>query len=1767
MPNTFNSTTLSTVYNDDWNDSDGYHKILFNSGRSLQARELTQLQTIIQEEITRFGKNIFKEGAAVSKGLMEIDNNYRYVRALTSGQDVTAITPGTLLTGATNGVTARVIENVVLGSGESRLYIRYTGSGSAAAGATEIQFVENESLNSGAYVVGPNIGADVGAGVRLTVDSGDFFATGRFVHAPKQSLILAPTSRNYTGTVGFEIVQDVITVNDTTALYDNTGDTPNVAAPGADRWRIRLVLSDKANVSSSDSFVFLCRIVNSQIVEQVDELDNYNTINDMLARRTYEESGNYLAEPFQLTFEDDDSTDSDIFAVIGPGLAYVRGYRVENDYPKKLKIKRPQQTETINPDFVAPDYGSFVIATGDLDFDIWADGNGEREVNLYTSGGVTQGTAHVKTISKKNSAEFRVYLDNIIIDTGSNQSFDQVARIGDSFATSFEIVTGRLYEGTKQTSLFPLPTSRPSVLTGYSYTYQKSYTSVSSGSPTAGGLTSDENFVDESDWLVVDANGTIQQSATITDNGTSFTLGGTTGSSPFTVVANVNRDNVSRRTKERLQDTCTGALSSGELNLTAAGDGGAIVYDAYDIVSVVDATSGLDITAYFYLDNGQRDTHYEQAKIIKASGAAVTSGNITVTFRYFKWSDDVWPIASNSGLYFDVQSYTNIDYTEIPDHKLTNGTVINLRDYVDFRGKRVGSYIQSANPVVTQPIRVNASYYLSRADKLIATEEGEFEILMGQQAREPLFKKTPDNALELYKIVMNPNTLSPDDINTTFIEHKRYTMADIAKLERKLDALEENYSLTFAELEAKLDQRLDSISGVPIPETGIQIDEFTDQSSAFTEHDDYCAALDPENKLLRPCYEGNNLRLVYRPVGTADWESRNILIKGDNAYIDHVDSAWIAQPLATESVSINPNAKIDYIGDMELSPSSDEWKSDQRGTRAIGGANRLDTKEALLYNSWQWNWGGRAIEDEEVDEQYYAERVGFGRKGLNKRKKATSQRRRRRLGGTGSHINRVVSSDTVRTINNTGRAVDLAVVPWVRSRKIRFRATGLKPNTTFIPFFDGVNVSAWCNDESFARWSGRDDDLGNQGEQYTSGHPDGSAALVSDSFGKLEGSFFIPNVKPSLSISSVGLPTLAIPQGLRFKAGKKEFKLMDVNVPDHNQAGSYATAIYDVSGMISTRKDGMTTTRQPIRYRNNESRIRRAYNVKELKNYLDQVAAPDVDLIEPHISGGWGGDAPINVNVGSLGGAMSQVLLDYVSVDQNSQAGTSILPDLDISFPFAQSFTVDNQFGVVLTKVELFFETKASDLPVTVEIRNMVNGKPGNLKVPGTTVTLEPSSVQDNTDFSTILPTTFTFDEPCYLDPGREYALVVKSQSPDYKVWISRSGDYLAGSTGVRVSTQASNGRLFLPHSGRAGTSKDLDLAFNLYRAVFETNASLVLRNAVVPSKLLDANPIQLEDGSTSAYVKLGCHGLDVGEDVTISGVPVGSYGNLTETAFNKTHTVLAVDAHGFTITVADPGVDARIGGTAVLSTRNIQFITANPQIESVVPNKTSIDVSARFTSGKSLGGSETKFIKETKYKRIVPDQNVVFEAPRVVAQRSVETDGTKTINGLGGFSIDVKIDLKSSNDFVAPIIDLQRASMTLVQHCIDNGSYINPIAETVPYGSSSPSQHITTPMETVEPSTVLETTVDANVPNVANLDFYFRAVMAGENILDKAWTELNPVNPIVKSDDPAEMSTIKFSATDLPAFNTSQIKAVMRSTSMAKTPSIGKIMSRTFLQ
>ena len=149
MPTNFNKNTFATTYKDDWVDSANYHRILFNSGRALQARELTQMQTITQEEIGRLGRHIFNQGAAVNPGSVNVNNTYEFVKlqdaTLPSGTWV-----GTNLISGTNSIGMEVLEAIdAEGSDPATLFVRYTSTSGGTAGTTPVRVSAGETLTGG----------------------------------------------------------------------------------------------------------------------------------------------------------------------------------------------------------------------------------------------------------------------------------------------------------------------------------------------------------------------------------------------------------------------------------------------------------------------------------------------------------------------------------------------------------------------------------------------------------------------------------------------------------------------------------------------------------------------------------------------------------------------------------------------------------------------------------------------------------------------------------------------------------------------------------------------------------------------------------------------------------------------------------------------------------------------------------------------------------------------------------------------------------------------------------------------------------------------------------------------------------------------------------------------------------------------------------------------------------------------------------------------------------------------------------------------------------------------------------------------------------------------------------------------------------------------------------------------------------------------------------------------------------------------------------
>ena len=129
-----------------------------------------------------------------------------------------------------------------------------------------------------------------GYGTKFSAGNQDFFTQGFFVHAAQQEIIISKYTNNITKVVGFQVVQDIVTVDDDNTLYDNQGSLPNQTAPGADRFRIRLVLTTQDLITSGQTFVYVANIVDSKIAERVTGLDQYNLVNDLIKKSNIRDS-------------------------------------------------------------------------------------------------------------------------------------------------------------------------------------------------------------------------------------------------------------------------------------------------------------------------------------------------------------------------------------------------------------------------------------------------------------------------------------------------------------------------------------------------------------------------------------------------------------------------------------------------------------------------------------------------------------------------------------------------------------------------------------------------------------------------------------------------------------------------------------------------------------------------------------------------------------------------------------------------------------------------------------------------------------------------------------------------------------------------------------------------------------------------------------------------------------------------------------------------------------------------------------------------------------------------------------------------------------------------------------------------------------------------------------------------------------------------------------------------------------------------------------
>ena len=96
-------------YYDDFDKDKNFYKLLFKPGYPVQARELTGLQSILQNQIESFGSHMFKEGSMVIPGGITCDNQFTTVKVNPNhlGIDVTVYLDA--LSSGSNGKGTKVV--------------------------------------------------------------------------------------------------------------------------------------------------------------------------------------------------------------------------------------------------------------------------------------------------------------------------------------------------------------------------------------------------------------------------------------------------------------------------------------------------------------------------------------------------------------------------------------------------------------------------------------------------------------------------------------------------------------------------------------------------------------------------------------------------------------------------------------------------------------------------------------------------------------------------------------------------------------------------------------------------------------------------------------------------------------------------------------------------------------------------------------------------------------------------------------------------------------------------------------------------------------------------------------------------------------------------------------------------------------------------------------------------------------------------------------------------------------------------------------------------------------------------------------------------------------------------------------------------------------------------------------------------------------------------------------------------------------------------
>lgn len=909
---------------------------------------------------------------------------------------------------------------------------------------------------------------------------------------------------------------------------------------------------------------------------------------------------------------------------------------------------------------------------------------------------------------------------------------------------------------------------------------------------------------------------------------------------------------------------------------TATNEGGATgpwnlgICNAYKLEEVyVDGSaysvSGTEYGSQFKLENGQKDNYYGHSKLYKKPSATIstTSKYIVVKISYLDPN-----YAGSNGTYFAVDSYpadeltnpTPTFYTyEIPVFAASNGRTYKLRDSIDFRPfinntatdtTSLGSATENPSelfelrsiggqeyPIPTESYTTDAEYYMGRIDKILMSETGSIFSVSGTPKVTPAVPKEPPGNMLLATVKIPPYpSISPKvgrDVGRKDLacvvnlrQNRRFTMQDVGALEKRLARLEYYTSLNFLEMNTT-DKVIQDANGLDRFKNGFFVNTFANHDLSNGSDPDYNFGVDPVMKYGSTNFYNENVDVIFDSVN-----STYITKTGNLLTLPYTHTKFTENVYASKFRNCVGELLFQYIGDMDIYPPSDNFVNvEDGGERNIEQddmANAIDSIfESLgdlgLINGVEYLTtelpdqiesvvaSGGDVSQETIDTVmgwWWSQEISLTTE-FNFEVAYNQYVSMQQLAAQNSVVG-VDTGEHSLVKDSFGDVITgISFAPFMRSQIITVVTTRLKPNTKYYAFFDNDDINVHCKQVPTAAWNAAiTAGIDNYWSSVFDNTNDFGDALVSDTNGNLVVQFRIPEST--------------------FRNGSRLFRLCDDQFNRDDFVTSAANASFESNGLVAVSTELTLSTQIP----------NIAFNTTLSDPEVIGEFVTDVRVDDPKVS---------------------------ASLDVSADVTNTVQPLPQD--PLAQTFKINNNRGIFVTKADVYFRNKSSTNGITCQIREVVNGFPGSSIMPYGSKYKDAADVNISVTAGdgtvTFNATTFEFDSPIYLKPNREYCICLLPQGndPSYEAWVSELGQNKVGTTERILATDVTSGILFSSSNNAAWNPHQAeDLKFAIYRADFDISSSSV-------AKLTNSNIdyLQLED-FTSGFFKAGdqIHGFDI---------------------------------------------------------------------------------------------------------------------------------------------------------------------------------------------------------------------------------------------------------------------------------------------------------------